>query len=111
MAVEPPKSLQEVLAQLRAEFDQILPGRVQEIVSAVEQALAQTSFNKVLWQEARELVHKLRGTAGSFGHMQITEACATLEEQLNELIEQGHLQNAKPVQNTLQEILALVDPT
>ncbi len=66
------------LAALRAEFAVLLPGRITEVVDALERARASSDAEG----DARALVHKLAGTAGSYGWGALSRALAEIEAEL-----------------------------
>jgi signal transduction histidine kinase/response regulator of citrate/malate metabolism len=63
-------------------FDKLVAG----YASRLPQKLANlsTAFEKQNWDELRQLIHKLKGSAGSYGFSDISEICENIEFQINE---------------------------
>jgi len=76
----------ETLEQLAREFAMRLP----EVIDALARAIESNTT------EARRMVHKLKGSAGSFGYPEVTAAAARLEELL--LADAGDEALQEPVQ-------------
>lgn len=73
--------LSNSLTALKQKYRSELPNRLEEIVQAIE--LGKANPDKAnLREHARFAVHKLRGTATSYGFPKISEAMATIEEEL-----------------------------
>jgi len=68
-------SVDELLAQVRAQFTASLPSKV----DALDQLVADGA-----WAEARRAAHKLRGSASTYGHVTVGAAAAAVEEALIE---------------------------
>ncbi len=66
-------TIQAMLAAARAEFGARLPSKVAEIDALVERAA---------WDDARRAVHKLRGSAATYGFAALGAAAATAEDLL-----------------------------
>jgi HPt (histidine-containing phosphotransfer) domain-containing protein len=73
--------LQKVLANLRIDYAKQLPQKLIDLTQATQSAIADPNTKDY----ARGLAHKLRGTAGSYGFHQLSEAAGTLEDLLRSL--------------------------
>ena len=70
--------LQKILANLRADYAKQLPQKLTDLSQATHNAIADPTTKDY----ARSLAHKLRGTAGSYGFHQLSEAAGVLEDLL-----------------------------
>ena len=79
-AHEPPSSdrFAVEMAALRADFLAVLPDRLEELANALRSIGTDPAGPEV----AASLAHRLRGTAGSFGHHEVSIAAAKIEELL-----------------------------
>jgi HPt (histidine-containing phosphotransfer) domain-containing protein len=68
-----PGGIQALLAAARAEFAASLPAKASELASLIA---------RESWEDARRAAHKLRGSAGTFGFVEVGAACAAIEEAL-----------------------------
>jgi HPt (histidine-containing phosphotransfer) domain-containing protein len=66
-------SIDELLAQIRAQFAASLPSKIE----AIEQLVARGA-----WDDARRAAHKLRGSAATHGHVDVGAAAAAIEDAL-----------------------------
>ncbi len=84
-------------AELKRSFEDSLPERIAHIGAAL---------NAADWDNAKGLVHSLKGTAGSFGYPGVTEVARTLDLALRE---GDHAQTEKIFKELtmLEEVLAL----
>ncbi len=73
--------LERELAALRQDYARTLVERVSEITAAVGSAQASPS-NQVALSHARNLAHRLRGSAGSYGFDELGAYAARIEEAL-----------------------------
>ncbi len=74
----------EVMAEIeayRVEYKSQLPKQVNEMRASLERAFAKPADDD-LWQAAREGAHKMRGTAGSYGLMPVSDAAGAIEDAL-----------------------------
>lgn len=74
----------ELAAQLevwKREYSEQLPGHVEELQAALKRVHS-SAADEAAWDLARDRAHKIRGTAGSFGLMPVTDAAATIEDAL-----------------------------
>lgn len=80
-APDVPDDFRETLRALQARYAAELPERL----AAIEAALADPADpnGRDGHERARALVHRLRGTAGSYGFAAISEAAARLEDALD----------------------------
>lgn len=70
-------------AALRSEFTSKLPGKLRDL----EVALALAKCDRECIPTARGLAHRLRGSAGSYGHADLGEAAGRVEDLLAEVQE------------------------
>nr|MCH9730177.1 response regulator [Actinomycetes bacterium] len=75
-----PPDLAAEIAALNAQYTAKLPEKLQEIETAVGRA--KTDHDSIA--DARGLAHRLRGSAGSYGHPALSEAIACAEDLLAE---------------------------
>ena len=80
VAASAPLDLADELAALNAQYTARLPDKIAELEAAV--ARAKTDHDDIA--DARSLAHKLRGSAGSYGHPALSEAVACAEDLLAE---------------------------
>lgn len=73
--------IEEALAELGREYRDGLPARLAAIRAAVERARERPTEG-ALTLDALQLVHRLHGTAGSFGLRELGAAAGRLEEAL-----------------------------
>lgn len=71
--------LERVVAQLRARFDGELPGRLDRI-RALAAALGR---DPGALRELKMAVHNIAGIAGTFGHPELSQAAARMDELLS----------------------------
>ncbi|WP_224372263.1 response regulator [Hyalangium versicolor] len=74
------------IAALSAEYGTRLPEKYQELAAAVQQA--QRGGREEL-EEALKLAHKLHGTAGSYGFVQVSAAAGQVEKRLRQRRDEG----------------------
>ena len=79
-----PDDLQQALALFRAQFAEQLPARLSEVGDRLVAWQADPSDNDRL-RELHRVVHRLAGSAGTFGMPAFGEACRAIELQLEEL--------------------------
>lgn len=86
---EPRKlSLQEKIARLRADYLTRLPGELQCLRELAERLHGKNRDRPVLL-ELHQRLHKITGTAGSFGCPELTHASRQLEQQIKRWLEDG----------------------
>lgn len=73
MSGPPDPTVEQMLAQARAQFAASLPAKA----AAIEEHLARGA-----WEEARRAAHKLRGSAGTYGFAALGAAAGEIEEAL-----------------------------
>lgn len=73
MSGPPDPSVEQMLAEARAQFAASLPAKA----AALEEHLARGA-----WEEARRAAHKLRGSAGTYGFAALGAAAGEVEEAL-----------------------------
>jgi len=78
------------LARLREAYREELPSRLGELRAAIGDA-AQAPEDVEAIGTARELAHRLRGTAGSYGFLQVGEEAGRIEELLLAALDEGQL--------------------
>ena len=71
------------LGQLRERFEERLRGRLDELDALVERARVDPSEGTLA--EAVSVAHRLAGTAGSYGFVEVGEAAAALERSLQRI--------------------------
>ena len=71
------------LGQLRERFVERLRGRLDELEGLVERARGDPSEGTLA--EAVSVAHRLAGTAGSYGFVEVGEAAAALERSLQRI--------------------------
>lgn len=86
----PPESsgasdLARELGELRRQFTEKLPHKLEELESAVRDA--RTDAARL--GDARMFAHRLRGSAGSYGHAAVGELVGVVEDLLNEALSSG----------------------
>jgi diguanylate cyclase (GGDEF)-like protein len=89
------------LAELSAGYGARLQEKQREVAAAVERA---RQAGKGALEEALTLVHKLHGTAGSYGFAQVSAAAASLEERLRQVRDGGG--NWEEVLSAVAEVAA-----
>jgi HPt (histidine-containing phosphotransfer) domain-containing protein len=89
--------VQAALAVLRTDYAARLPALIQSLLDLVEEAGERPGVA----EEARLLAHRLRGTAGSYGFVDVSEAAGRIEDA----IEAGEL-----VSPALRSYLAALAP-
>ena len=75
--------VQERMRTLRLEYDKKLPEKVQSL-SRLGGDIENTEGNPDLVAETRQAAHRLRGTAGIYGHPKIGEAAGVIEDILSQ---------------------------
>lgn len=75
--------LEEKLAVLRESYRRTLPGHLDELRAKL--AAARESRSETAWAEMARLVHRLKGTAGSYGF----DAVAAELEALEDVVERA----------------------
>lgn len=68
------------------EFDDAVPQRLSEVRASIEEAHRNDS-NEIVMLEAIRLVHSMVGTAGSFGHHQISDTLRVVERVLRAAVD------------------------
>ena len=106
VAAELQGELQGALANLVAEYAAELPAKLDELTQALRaaQGLAPHRLPGRL-TAARALAHKLAGTAGSYGFLEVSQHCSTVEQRVMGLFDSGR----SPRQTELPELLAEVE--
>ncbi len=84
-AIAPAPDYVRELAELRAQFTKRLPAKLAELTESVVAAKRDPSVVGA----ARTLAHRLRGSAGSYGHPGVGEAVGVVEELLAEADAKG----------------------
>lgn len=79
--VSPADELRIHLEQMRQAYSAQLPKFVSELRTALEKSQL-APHDMVKWDDARTRAHKIRGTAGSHGLMDASNAAATIEDAL-----------------------------
>jgi chemotaxis protein histidine kinase CheA len=97
---------ESVLRQFRAEFTQQLPARLQDAQDRLRECLAQPGDDERL-RELHRVLHRLAGSAGTFGHAQLGEDARTIEELLDALLLQAPRapEDFAPVAQRLQALV------
>ena len=72
---------EETYARLVAEY----VGSLTEKLTTLERALMQARHSAEALAEAREVAHRMRGTAGCYGFRELSDVAAILDEQLTAL--------------------------
>lgn len=70
-----------VLAELRAEYLEELPGKLQDLADSLE-AARRDPGDAARQREARSQAHQLHGTAGSYGFSSMSAAAKRVEDTL-----------------------------
>ena len=76
------EAIRVAVAELRAEYAEVLPGLVSDLTVATERACASAVDAEL--DHARTLVHRIRGAAGSYGFKRVSERAAVIEDLLYE---------------------------
>ena len=76
---------ERLISQLLLE-DEDLRDIVEEFVGALENRLAEleTAHAKQDWDQMVMLAHRLKGAAGSYGYPDMSQVCATMEDQFRD---------------------------
>jgi chemotaxis protein histidine kinase CheA len=82
---DPPADFETALRQFRTEFAQQLPGRLQDARDRLQECLAAPADDGRL-RELHHVLHRLAGSAGTFGMPGLGEAARGIEEALDELL-------------------------
>ncbi|MDW5377493.1 diguanylate cyclase [Halomonas sp. HP20-15] len=85
MEHNPVDIVQERLRQLREEYSQWLVDELAALATDAEE-LAGGGDRDAVWLTIRDRLHKLAGGAGTFGFVDLGEACRALEIQLDEAL-------------------------
>ena len=83
-SLPPAEDLLDQLAEIRARYGRDLPDRVERLGGALR-AWQRAPAEAELCNRARELAHRLRGTAGSFGFAAVGEAAGRIEEAVRKI--------------------------
>jgi signal transduction histidine kinase/CHASE3 domain sensor protein/HPt (histidine-containing phosphotransfer) domain-containing protein len=81
------KDLKDAVAKLAARFAGELPERIDQIAANIERVEASPENAAVDLKAARDNVHQLAGTAGSYGLAEVGNIMASIEKKLEALIE------------------------
>lgn len=76
---------QQALQQLRADFARQVPDRLREAQDRLQECLATPGDDAPL-RELHRVIHKLAGSAGTFGMRELGERARALEEVLDTLL-------------------------
>lgn len=71
---------QEVFDKLLKEYQKTIPERLTALRNAIRALREEKNQKKV--EEARFLVHKMAGNAGTFGYKKVSELCKTWDQKL-----------------------------
>ena len=82
-----PPDFQQALQQMRADYARQVPLRLQEAQGFLQACLAQPADEAAL-RDLYRIVHKLAGSAGTFGLREFGVAARALEEKLDLLLAQ-----------------------
>ncbi len=78
------------LKRLRRAFREELPSRLRELGDALVAARKDPAASEKLGA-AREIAHRLRGTAGSYGFLQVGEEAGRIEDRIVQGLEEGRM--------------------
>lgn len=84
--------LQEAMQRFRQEFAAQLPGRLQEAHQLLAACRAAPAADEPL-RDLHRCIHKLAGSAGTFGMREVSQRARVIEEQLDLLLMQPHRDN------------------
>lgn len=84
-ATNPPTDIEQAIALFRQQFAQTLPQRMAEARACLEAALAAPQDDAPL-RELHRVLHKLAGSAGTFGMPEFGLACRAVEDRLEALL-------------------------
>lgn len=85
-SIVPPAEVSQALLELQEAYAGALPGLVAQLSGAAAEARLEGEAGEGL-ETLRMLSHRLRGTAGSYGFMEVSRAAAELEEVVRQLAE------------------------
>lgn len=77
--------LQQALEQFRSQFTQALPARMAEVRDCL-QACREAPQDGQRLRHLHRVLHRLAGSAGTFGRPYLGEACRAIEAQLEDLM-------------------------
>ena len=80
-----PPDLQQALDLFRAQFAEQLPARLAEAAQGLEACLAHPDDDDRL-RELHRVLHRLAGSAGTFGMPEFGAACRVIEDMLEALL-------------------------
>lgn len=80
------EALNAVLASLRSEYSIELPGRLSELKSYFKNARTDEEKQLEWLGKAHVIAHRLAGTAGSYGFVELSSAAANLDLYLKNLL-------------------------
>jgi HPt (histidine-containing phosphotransfer) domain-containing protein len=80
-----PSDLQQALELFRAQFAQSLPRRMEEARGCLEACRASPGDDERL-RDLHRVLHRLAGSAGTFGMPEFGDACRAIEDQLDALL-------------------------
>jgi diguanylate cyclase (GGDEF)-like protein len=72
----------DVIAALRADYARKLPERIANLRDVVLAARAASGGDPEIWESARQLAHKLKGTTGSYGFLEISGMISHVEDSV-----------------------------
>ena len=84
----PPADFEAAVRQFRAEFTQQLPVRMQDAQNRLQDCLAAPADDEPL-RKLHRVLHKLAGSAGTFGHAQLGDDARIIEDLLDALLLQA----------------------
>lgn len=106
--VSPPADLQQAIELFRAQFAQQLPQRLAEADTALAACRAAPGNDDAV-RELHRVLHRLAGSAGTFGMPAFGDRCRALELQLEDLMQRPG-RTATDFDAVAAELAALADP-
>lgn len=103
-----PDDIQQALELFRAQFAERLPAQLAQVEAALAAWAAAPSDDDAL-RTLHRLVHRLAGSAGTFGMPLFGQACRALEMELDEVLARGQRTQAD-VESAAGRVAALARP-
>ena len=101
-SAEQTDDLQAALQALQDEYRETIAEKIASVEAAAERALAEPDPDP--FDHLKTVVHKIAGSAGSYGYPEATQLCRNLEAQIQEGMEQSSLDDASWA-DTLDEFI------
>jgi len=102
------KDLKEAIAKLAKRFAAELPGRIDQIAACIAKVEQSPENAQAELKEARDNVHQLAGTAGSYGLAEVGNIMVSIEKKLEALMEAIDPRVIKELKSDLDQTRSLI---